>query len=82
MKAYVTLADGSTAAWSNVCVWHVSDIQECPQFGRFRGASGHGTKRPRSTRMTQSEHWAFGLFQNSGLHRYDAHFISVEHAAS
>jgi hypothetical protein len=41
-----------------VLFWHEPDHQRCPQFGRYRGESGHGAHSPIRSRMTPSGHWA------------------------
>jgi hypothetical protein len=36
--------------------WDISANPECPQFGRYRGISGHLTDVVKTSRLTQSGH--------------------------
>ena len=38
-------------------VWHETDLQRCPQFGRYRGESGHGGYERRLPKLTHKRHW-------------------------
>ena len=38
------------------CSWHETDLPRCPQFGRYRGESGHGGYERRLPSLTQNGH--------------------------
>ena len=39
--------------------WHEPDLPRCPQFGRYRGESGHGGYERRLPTLTQLRHRRF-----------------------
>src|ERR1700730_9832596 len=47
----------SSQAW-DVAYWHETDLPRCPQFGRYRGESGHGGYERRLPSLTRLGHAA------------------------
>ena len=39
-----------------VHTWHETDLPRCPQFGRYRGESGHGGYERRLPSLTHKRH--------------------------
>jgi len=47
--------------------WHQPDHQRCPQFGHYRGESGHGANGPIRSRLTKLRHptpWYYGAYRD------------------
>jgi hypothetical protein len=42
---------------TDVCCWHETDLPRCPQFGSYRGESGHGGYDRRLPSLTHLRHW-------------------------
>ena len=57
MRAIVLAVSPAAAPYraSGLVLWHETDLSRCPQFGRYRGESGHGGCERRLPSLTQGD---------------------------